>query len=155
MKFIVCMFVFLIVASQAKSQAYQKLTAAISDAQKKVQAIHHYPKSSDGRGKCHFVEVTAITISGNSITIVEEWTNWAGSKAKTTLTGQLAGDIASGNWKSDYSGGSWTYNFSTNTGTWNKSNSSFDKFEEFQKLEFKVIGNDAVKDDFFPCNIQN
>jgi len=133
-----------------KAQVLNSLVTAVNDPQKSVQAIHHYPNNIQD-GKCHHVHVTSITVSGDKITIVEQWTDWKKSPSKTTLTGQLSNNVATGQWSSGFSSGNWTFNFANNSGTWNKTNTMFGKFRDFQILEFRIVSKDQLKDGFYEC----
>lgn len=141
----------LLVLTQSQAQLLESLSAAINDPQKSVQAIHHYPKSVRD-GECHWVEVTGITVSGNTITMVEQWKDWRGARAKTTLKAELVNNVATGHWESGFSSGSWSFNFAANAGNWNKTKSIFDKFKTWQKVEFTIVNNKAVKDGFLACS---
>ena len=135
---------------QVKGQGIDALKAAINDPQKKVQVLHHYPENIKD-GECHFVEAVSIVVSGNNITIEERWSNWLGAKATTTLSGTIANNVATGEWTSTYSGGSWSYDFSNNKGSWNKIRGRFDPFTEREKLDLKIVSNEAIKDGFYAC----
>lgn len=143
--FAIAAFLFAVPAS---AQQVSDLIEATKDPKIRVQAIHHYPKKVKD-GECHYVEIVSVTASGSDITIVEQWSNWLGNKATTTLTGKINNGVATGTWKSTYSSGSWSYDFSTNSGTWNKTGSMFDRFEGREKLEFKT--GSAIKDGFYKC----
>ena len=133
------------------AQTVKEFQAAISQNDKTVQAIHHYPNNIKN-GQCHNVEVILIKVVDGNITIEEHWSNWLGSKAKTILTGVLTNSVARGKWKSDYSSGTWSYDFSNQSGQWNKTSSgSFDKFENLEVLEFKIVDKKQIKDGFFNC----
>lgn len=133
-----------------QAQSIDELKTALVTNGQKIQAIHHYPKNIKD-GQCHHVEVTAITINGNQVTITESWSNWLGKKANTILQGKMEGNMATGAWKSNYSSGAWSYNFSSRTGQWNKTRSTFDRFSEWKKLEFTIINAKNIKDGFFDC----
>jgi len=152
MKHVLLVATVVLNVARVQAQSIEVLKAAINDPQKSVQAIHHYPKSVKD-GECHHVEVTEIIVVGSTITIVEQWKDWKGSKAKTTLTGQLVNNVATGKWESGFSSGEWSYNFFSSVGTWNKTKSIFDKFKEWEKIEFKVVDSKNLKDGFFACTI--
>lgn len=142
----------LVISAGLYAQKMEDLKAAIADPNRKVQAIHHYP-SNIKNGQCHNVEVVSIDINGNDIKIVEEWSNWTGTKATTTLMGRIDNGQIKGTWESDYSSGEWTCNMGTSSGVWNKLHApmKFGTFKEFQVLRFVIVNNDAVRDGFYNC----
>jgi hypothetical protein len=140
--------VLLLAHTAIQAQGLEELKKAIDDTSWKVQAIHHYPASIKD-GECHNVEVTSITVVEDNIKIIEEWSNWAGKKAKTTLSGKIVSGRVSGTWESDYSKGVWKYDFSNHRGEWNKTSGMFDKFSTFQILELTTTKD--ARDGFFKC----
>ena len=147
------LFLMLVFAITAKAQTITELQSAIISSNSAVQAIHHYPEDIED-GKCHNVPTTQITVEGQTITIVETWTNYMHKKSQTVLTGALNGMQAEGTWKSSFSSGKWNYSFITGAGKWNKTNAplKFGTFNEFQNLEFRIVSKSDLYDGFRACN---
>ncbi len=141
---------FILLTCFAKAQSLQALQAALNSSNKTVQAIHGYPPSVDN-GLCHWVPVTAITLDGNDLTIVETWNSPYG-QATTTLKGTLVKGSVNGDWSSSFSSGSWSYSFGQSTGKWNKTHSMAQPFNEFYALKFRIVDKKNLKDGPYECN---
>ena len=134
----------------ANAQSLSDFQRTLKTNGKAVQAIHTYPPDIEN-GQCHYVPVTSITISRNTITIVETWTNGYSGKSHTVLTGKVNNEAVEGTWSSDYSSGLWSYNFKTNSGKWNKTRSMLGAFENWQNLRLQIVDQSQLRDGPYNC----
>jgi len=142
--------IFVLNCITGRAQTLVQLQNALKSSDKTVQAIHGYPAHIDN-GKCHWVPVTAIVVSGNEVTITETWHTLIG-QATTTLTGKVVNGMIAGTWSSAYSSGTWSYSFTKNTGLWNKTQSVQEKFDDNYPLRLRIVNKQDVKDGPYDCN---
>ncbi|HZY37236.1 MAG TPA: hypothetical protein VFE53_11335 [Mucilaginibacter sp.] len=146
----IILLIFILESCYADAQSFSDFQKALRTYGKAVQAIHAYPPDIEN-GQCHYVPVTSITAAGNTITIVETWTNGYSGKSRTVLTGKINNEAVEGTWSSDYSGGLWSYNFKTNSGKWNKTRSMLGTFENWQNLRFLILDQRQLRDGPYKC----
>lgn len=142
--------IFLLFSLCAKAQTLSELQKALKSSDKAVQAIHGYPAHIDN-GKCHWVPVTNLVLTGNDLTITETWHGPMGLST-TVLTAKMINGSAKGVWASGFSSGTWSYSFIGSKGQWNKTKSVAETFDDEYSLKFRIVDKKDVKDGPYDCN---